>query len=73
MKKKYKLQGLSCASCAAKMEDKISKLDGVKKANVSFMTENLKLDIEDEADLDKILDEASDIVTSIEANTTLKR
>ena len=29
MKKTYKLQGLDCANCAAKMERKIAKLDGV--------------------------------------------
>ena len=30
MKKKFKLQDLDCANCAAKMEDAIKKIDGVK-------------------------------------------
>ena len=29
MKKKFKLQDLDCANCAAKMEDAIKKIDGV--------------------------------------------
>ena len=38
MKKKFKLEDLDCASCAAKMEDAIKKLDGVNDASVSFLT-----------------------------------
>lgn len=71
MKKKYKLQGLGCANCAAQMEDAISKLDGVKKANISFMTENLKIEVDDDKNLDEILDKASQIVCSIEPDTKL--
>ena len=29
MKKKFKLQDLDCANCAAKMEEAIKKIDGV--------------------------------------------
>jgi copper chaperone CopZ len=71
MKKKYKLEGLGCANCAAKMEDKISKLDGVKSARVSFMTESLKIEVEDEEKLDQIIDQAAKIVSSIEPETVL--
>ena len=38
MKKKFKLQDLDCANCAAKMEESIKKIDGVNDAVVSFMT-----------------------------------
>ncbi len=48
MKKTYKLEDLDCANCAAKMEAAINKLDGVKKATVSFMTQKLTLEAEDE-------------------------
>ena len=37
MKKKFKLTDLDCANCAAKMEEAIKKIEGVKDANVSFM------------------------------------
>ena len=43
MKKKFKLQDLDCANCAAKMEEAIKKIDGVTDASVSFMTQRLVL------------------------------
>ena len=39
MKKKFKLQDLDCANCAAKMEEAIKKIEGVSDATVSFMTQ----------------------------------
>ena len=47
MKKKFKLQDLDCANCAAKMEEAIKKLPGVHDASVSFMTQKLMVDAED--------------------------
>ena len=32
MKKKFKLQDLDCANCAAKMEESIKKIDGDRKS-----------------------------------------
>ena len=34
MKKVFKLEDLDCANCAAKMENAISKIEGVESANV---------------------------------------
>lgn len=48
MKKKFKLQDLDCANCAAKMEENIKKINGVNDANVSFMTQKMTIDAEDE-------------------------
>ena len=44
MKKKFAIEGIDCANCAAKMEDAIKKIDGVNNATVSFMTQKLTLD-----------------------------
>lgn len=44
MKKKFKLQDLDCANCAAKMEESIKKIDGVNDAVVSFMTQKRTVD-----------------------------
>ena len=38
MKKMYMLEDLDCANCAAKMEEAISKIDGVTYARVSYLT-----------------------------------
>ncbi len=48
MKKTYKLIDLDCANCARKMEDAIKKLDGVNDASVSFLTQKLTLDADDD-------------------------
>ena len=43
MKKVFKLEDLDCANCAAKMENAISKIEGVESANVSFMTQKMTI------------------------------
>lgn len=47
MKKKFALEDLDCANCAAKMEAAIKKIDGVQDAAVSFMTQKLTIEAED--------------------------
>ncbi len=65
MKKSYKLIDLGCANCASKMERAISKIDGVNKATISFMTQKLTIDADDDK-FDNILKEAATAVRKIE-------
>ena len=37
MKKRYVIEDLCCANCAAKMEEQIRKLEGVNSAHVNFL------------------------------------
>ena len=46
MKKVYKIE-VDCALCANKIQDAVSKIEGVKSVNVNFMTQKMILDIED--------------------------
>ena len=48
MKKTFKLIDLDCANCAAKMEAAIKKLDGVNDASVSFLSQKMTIDAEDD-------------------------
>jgi len=57
MKKKFKMEELDCANCAAKMEAAIRKIPGVRDASMNFMTQKLTLDADDER-FDEILAEA---------------
>ena len=66
MKKKFKIQGLQCANCGNKIEGEIKKLDGVIDANVSFLTEEAKIELEDDANVDEILGKAKEIADRIE-------
>lgn len=65
MKKKFKLQDLDCANCAAKMEDAIKKLPGVHDASVSFMTQKMMVDAED-AQFDNIMKQVVDVCAKVE-------
>ena len=40
-KKRYKLNGVDCAACGLKIEDKLTKLDGIYFSSYTFMTERL--------------------------------
>ena len=65
MKKTYNLEELDCAHCAAKMETAIAKIDGVISASISFMTQKLTIEAE-EQDFDKILKAAQKAIKKIE-------
>ncbi len=56
MKKTYKVE-VDCANCAAKIEDAICALDGVKSARVNFMTQKLILESDDK-DLSALVKDA---------------
>ena len=47
MKKRFAMENLDCANCAAKMEAAIQKIDGVSEASVSFLTQKLTVEAED--------------------------
>ena len=72
MKKKFILEGLDCANCAAKMEKAINELDGVKEATVNFMTQKLVIEGEDEK-MPTIVQEEEKIVKKIEPDTVMKK
>ena len=65
MKKHFKLQDLDCANCAAKMEAAIAKLDGVNAVSVSFLSQKLTLDADDER-FDTILAQAVKLCRKVE-------
>ena len=72
MKKKFKLEELDCANCAAKMEAAIRKIDGVKEANISFMAQKLTLEADD-ARFDEILDAVQKAISRVEPDCRIVR
>ena len=70
MIKKFKMQDVDCADCAAKMKRNIKKIDGVNDATISFMTQKLTLDYE-EGKLDQILPEAQKRVSRVDAEAKI--
>ncbi len=65
MKKKFKLEDLDCANCAAKMEEGIKKIDGVTDANVSFMAQKMTIEADDDR-FDEIMKEVVAVCAKIE-------
>ena len=56
MKKTYGFE-VDCANCALKMEEAAKKTSGVKNATVSFMTQKMKVEFEDGAAADTVMQE----------------
>ena len=65
MKKRFKLVDLDCANCAAKMEDAIKKVDGVKDATVSFVMQKMTVEADD-ARFDDIMEEIIKVCKRVE-------
>ncbi|MCR5104292.1 MAG: cation transporter [Eubacterium sp.] len=65
MKKTYKVD-VDCAACAEKMQEAIKNTDGVKDANLSFMTLKVKVEFEDGVDADKVIKQARENCKKIE-------
>ena len=65
MKKRFKLVDLDCANCAAKMEDAIKKVDGVKDATVSFIMQKMTVEADD-ARFDDIMKEIVKVCKRVE-------
>lgn len=65
MKKTYKMRDLDCANCAVKMEDAIRKLDGVQDVSISFMTQKLTIEAEEDR-LDEIMRQAVKVCKKVE-------
>lgn len=70
MKKTFKIEELCCANCAAKIEDKIKKLDYINDANLSFMAERLTIEV-DEQDLEIAIKAIRKIIKKIEPDCRL--
>ena len=61
--KKYKLKNIDCASCAAKIEGRLTKLDDVKFVSVNFATSSMTIDTND---LEKVKSKIKEIEPDVE-------
>ena len=72
MKKKFKMENLDCANCAAKMENAIKKIDGVEDAVVSFMMQKLTI-VADDARFEEIMNQAQVCCSKVDAECKIIR
>ena len=72
MKKKFNLQDLDCANCAAKMEEAIKKIDGVNDASVNFMSQKMMVDAADDR-FEAVMDEVVKVCAKVEPDCVILR
>lgn len=48
MKQTFRITGIDCANCAAKLERKLQKIDGVTSLSLNFFTSKLILEAEED-------------------------
>lgn len=70
MKKTFRLEGLDCANCAAKIEKKVKAMDGVKDATVSFFAQKLVLEADD-GRFDEVARKVAEVVHHTDADCTM--
>lgn len=60
------LEGLDCANCAAQIEERIGKLDGVAKASMNFVKQIVTISIYEKIEKGSIIDQVKRIVHQLE-------
>ena len=70
MKKVFKLEGLDCAHCAAKIEERVSKLEGVKSVVINFMTTKMTLESIDE-NIGEVVEKVKELINEIEPDVNM--
>ena len=70
MKKVFKLEGLNCAHCAAKIEEKVGKLEGVKSVTINFMTTKMTLESIDE-NIGEVVEKVKKLINEIEPDVNM--
>ena len=71
MKKTFILEDLDCAHCAQKIEDKVASFDGVSNCKVTFLTQKLVYDVEDDKDKE-VEEKMRKFVKETEPDVTVK-
>lgn len=72
IKKDIILDGLNCASCAAKIENKVNTMEEIKSASFSFATKILSIEYEENLSFDSILNGIKKIVNTLEPDVIVK-
>lgn len=74
MKKEFKLslEGLDCANCANKIEQKVNKLDEVEEANVNFSLGRMNVTMKDGLNKQDLINKITEIVKQLEPDVNVK-
>lgn len=70
MRKTFELEDLDCANCAAKMENAVRGIEGVTFVSVSFMTQKMILEADDDK-FNDVVKKAVKVCRKIEPDCTV--
>lgn len=71
MKKKFKVEGIDCPNCAAKIEKLVGEIEGVTSSKINFLAEKLTVEADDSA-AGKLLDEVKKAVKVVEPDAVVE-
>lgn len=73
MKKVYSIEGIDCANCAAKIEDKINRMKNIEEANLNFMMGKLSIEFKGSTDeeVEEIMEEVRKLVKKLEPDAVI--
>lgn len=73
MKKVYSIEGIDCANCAAKIENKINKMKNIEEVNLNFMMEKLSIEfkVSTDEEVEEIMDEVRKLVKKLEPDAII--
>ena len=73
MKKVYSIEGIDCANCAAKIEDKINRMKNIEEANLNFMMGKLSIEfkVSTDEEVEEIMEEVRKLVKKLETDAVI--
>ena len=67
------LEGLNCANCARKIEEKVGRMEGVKESNLNFTTTTLNVKLEKKVKEEHVINEIKKIVEALEPHVKVEK
>ena len=71
MNKLFILEDLDCAHCAEKIQNDTAEIAGVISSKCTLLTQKLKLELSDDADVAAVVKEVKSIVNKYEPDVTV--
>lgn len=72
MKVKFKITGIDCANCAAELENKLQKVEGMESCSISFITEKMVLEFPDEKE-EEIMEKVKKVIKKEEPDAKIQK
>ena len=69
---KLSLEGLDCANCANKIEQKVNRLEEIEEANVNFSMGRMNVTMKEELNKEDVIGKITKIVKELEPDVNVK-